>query len=171
MAEIAVARKPILYTCLGLGSCVAVCALDTKTGVSGVIHVMLPETFKNRPVEKAGKFADTGVPELVRQMEEAGAIRGKIVVAYSGGASVFQFGNGKPGFQDVGTRNGAAVEKAVESLGLPVIATDVGGTNGRSLFMCSESGEVRVRTVRHGEFTLCNLRGKEAHVKVRGDNA
>ena len=80
------------------------------------------------------------------------------MIAYSGGASVFQFANGKPGLQDIGRRNGAAVEAAVVSLCLRVLATEVGGTNGRSLFMCSESGEVRVRTVRHGESTLCNLR-------------
>ena len=171
MAEIVVASDPVVYNCLGLGSCVGVCAQDTKTGVSGMIHVMLPAAFDNRPVEKLGKFADTGLPELIRQMEEAGAIRRSIVVAYSGGASVFQFSSGRPGLQDVGARNAVAVAAEIENLGLPVIASDVGGTNGRSIFMCSESGEVLVRTVRHGEKTLCSLGGQEAHVKARHDNA
>lgn len=158
MAQIRVSTEPALYTCLGLGSCIGLCALDTASGVSGVIHVMLPEAFKNRPVDKVGKFVDTGLPELLKLMEEAGADRSNIAAAYVGGASVFQYGTGTPGAQDIGTRNACAVKQIAQDLGLHVVSADVGGSNGRTLTMHSATGEVSVKTIKAGEAVLCSLR-------------
>ena len=158
MSEIQVASGPTRYTCLGLGSCIGLCALDPFSGVSGAIHVMLPEAFPNRPVDRPGKFADTGLPELLHLMELAGAIRSKIIAAYAGGASVFQYGTGVPGVQDVGHRNAEAVRKVARELGINVIAHDTGGSNGRTIYMQSDTGEMVVKTISAGERVLCSLR-------------
>lgn len=159
LAEIKVAQGTATLHCLGLGSCIGLCFLDPQTHVSGMIHIMLPEAFKNRPIEKPGKFADTGIPELLKQMLAAGAVKRRLVAAYSGGASVFQFGNGKDSMRDIGSRNAEKVAELMVALGIPVIAYDTGGSNGRSMMVCSKTGKVTVKTIRQGETTLCNLRG------------
>ena len=157
MAEIKIATGPADLYCLGLGSCVGLVAYDSTAKVAGLAHIMLPARFPDRPIDKLGKFADTGVPEIIRMMEEEGAIRRRIVVAYAGGASVFSFGSNLPDRIDVGARNSEAVEAAIKELGLRCLGSDVGGSNGRSLTLCAESGEVWVRTVRAGEALLCTM--------------
>lgn len=158
MAEIHVVKSPGVLTCLGLGSCIGLVAFDPVTEVAGMIHLMLPASFKDKPVDKLGKFADTGLPELLRLLEAAGAPKSRLVVAYAGGAQVFKFGDQGAGRLDVGARNVEAVEEAVKTLGLKPIFKDVGGANGRTVMVDLATGNVKIRTVSTGEKLVCNLR-------------
>jgi chemotaxis protein CheD len=158
MAEIRVLRHTGQLACLGLGSCIGLCLLDPEARVGGMVHVMLPESYPGKPVDKPGKFADTGVPDLIRLMERAGAQRGRLIAAYAGGAQVFSFGSGE-GRLDIGIRNAAAVKAQIQALGLPCRSVDVGGNLGRTVTFTVETGQVRVRTVSQGERTLCTLGG------------
>ena len=158
MAEIQVVKGDGRLTCLGLGSCIALAALDPVANVAGIVHVMLPEAFIDRTVEKPGKFADTGIPELITQMEELGAERERIVFSMVGGAQVFKFGAGTSPRLDIGARNAVAVEAHLEKLGFKCVAKDVGGNLGRTVTLTAETGEVMVKTVSQGERKLCNLR-------------
>ncbi|MBL8068603.1 MAG: chemotaxis protein CheD [Armatimonadetes bacterium] len=158
MAEIKVASGPAKFTCLGLGSCIGLVALDEQADVCGMIHIMLPEAFKDKPVDKPGKFADTGIPELLRQLESLGAQRNRLVISYAGGAQVFKFGSDSNSRMDVGLRNAEAVAVILKSLGLRPLASDVGGSSGRTVTVLSEDGLVNVRTVNGGEKSLCCLR-------------
>lgn len=159
MAEIHTLKGPGVFTCLGLGSCIGLCALDPVANVGGMVHVMLPELFAGRTEEKVGKFADTGVPALISALEGLGASRHRLVVAMAGGAQVFKFGSGGPSKLDIGARNQDAVDAQIKKLGLRCLGKDVGGNVGRTMTMCSETGEVRVRTVSQVERVLCKLRG------------
>ncbi len=164
MAEIQYAQGPAVFSCLGLGSCIGLVVFDRGLEVSGMIHIMLPEAFKDRPVDKLGKFADTGIEELLRGMQERGADRRRMVAAYAGGAQVFKFGSAGEGRLDVGARNVAAVASLVKSLGLRVLATDVGGSSGRTVTVDIAAGSVSVRTLNEGTKILCNLRSERAQV-------
>lgn len=159
MADLQVQKGGGLFTCVGLGSCIGFCALDPVTSVAGVVHVMLPEAFDRNNVDKIGKFADTGVPELLRQMEKQGAVLRRLNVALIGGAQVFKFG--APGAMpkmDVGLRNIEAVRSEVKKSNLKIVGEDVGGSLGRTLNLDISTGQIRVRTVSKGEINLCSLR-------------
>ncbi len=158
MAEVRSYKGSATYTCLGLGSCIAVCLLDPVTDVSVVAHIMLPHSFPGKPNEEPGKFADTAVPEIRRQLEALGGSVADAAVAYAGGAQVFQFGSGDKNRLDIGTRNSEAVRQALTEHGFRIMATDVGGASGRSLVFESASGSVRIRSFTQGETELCNLR-------------
>lgn len=160
LADIKVHQGPALFTCLGLGSCIGLAAYDHKTEIGGMVHIMLPEMFPGKPLEKPGKFADTGLPALLETLESMGAERSRLVVAYAGGAQVFKFGGNTENRMDVGSRNGQAVEELVKKLRLRVLAHDVGGNAGRTVSLCTRSGELKVRTVSAGEKLLCNMRGR-----------
>lgn len=158
MGEIQTAKGDAVFTCLGLGSCVGVAMFDSRNRVGGMVHVMLPEAFPDKPVDKPGKFADTGLVELLRQLEKLGATKTGLLVAYAGGAQVFQFGAGQPNRLDVGRRNGEAVALWLGRLGLKVVASDVGGTAGRTVVFSTITGDVTVKKVTSGTETLANLR-------------
>ncbi|MCG9894172.1 MAG: chemotaxis protein CheD, partial [Fimbriimonadaceae bacterium] len=106
MGDIHVTREPAILTALGLGSCIGLTVMCPRTRVAGMIHIMLPAAFAGRPMDKVGKYADTGIVELMDQMRAAGA-GPSLVWAYAGGAQVFQLGKGQG--LEIGRRNAEAV--------------------------------------------------------------
>lgn len=157
MAEIHLLKGSGVFSCLGLGSCVGLCALDPVANVAACAHIMLPEAFAGKPVDRPGKFANTAVPELLAMMERMGAERSRIVTAMAGGAQVFKFGANADKL-NIGERNGTAVTKLLSALGLPVVGHDLGGNAGRTVLFVVESGVISVRTAAQGEKKLCSLR-------------
>ena len=156
MSEIHVQKGPTLFTCAGLASCIGLVAYDPLAKVGGMAHIMLPESFPEKPTAKPGQFANTAIPALLDEMERLGASPTKLIAAYAGGAQVFRFGAGKEAL-GVGARNAAAVAEWVRKYGLKVVAEDVGGNLGRTLTMCTTSGDVKVHTVDGVERVLCNV--------------
>lgn len=159
MSDICVSKGPTQFTCLGLGSCVGVAAYDPSSGVSGMVHIMLPASFPDKPVDRPGKFADTALPALVAEMVAHGADATRIQAAICGGAQVFKFGQEVNSLLQIGERIAQATKAQLANLGIRLIGEDVGGNLGRTVTFATESGEVRVRTVSQGEKLLCNLRG------------
>ena len=96
MAEIRAMRGQAVLGCSGLGSCIGVCALDPEKNIGGMAHVALPQAPAGKPVEKAGRFADTALTELIEQMSAMGASKERIRVAFAGGAYVARPGAESP---------------------------------------------------------------------------
>ena len=125
-------------TCLGLGSCVGISAYDPVTRVAGMAHIVLP--FSNgRGAELAPKFADIGVPYLLKEMRKQGAVISRLIVKIAGGAQMSRAPGMNDAFQ-IGDRNIQAVHEALEREGVPVAATDTGGSQGRTLRIYLETG-------------------------------
>ena len=157
LAEILVSEGPRMFSFIGLGSCVGICALDPVANVGGAVHVMLPNSCAGTVAERLGMFANTGIEEMVRRMVEAGAQRTRIQAAYAGGACIGAIDGGKPTL-DIGPRNLSAVKEVLLAMGMSVVGADEGGTSGRTLKMATVSGEVFVRTIQMGEAVICSLR-------------
>jgi chemotaxis protein CheD len=157
MAEVVVTREAVDLSALGLGSCIGLAAYCRRSGVSGMVHIMLPEAFAGKPVDKPGKFADTGIPELFKQMKAAGAGEPhQLVFAYAGGAQVFQFGSSST--LEIGARNAHAVASHLSCLLSRIVAKEVGGNLGRTLTLKTDTGEVTVKCPQEGVRALCNLK-------------
>ena len=73
MADLKTCVSPNGATTLGLGSCVGIAIRDPITKIGGLAHIMLPDSkaIRNSQMNVA-KFADTGIEELVKQMERLG---------------------------------------------------------------------------------------------------
>jgi chemotaxis protein CheD len=127
---------------LALGSCIGVAMVDRRRGLAGLAHVMLPES-SGPDTKDLGRFADTAVPELLRQMVGLGALRTRLEVSLVGGAQMFSFNAG--GATAVGPRNDAAVREALDALRLPVSASCTGGSQGRTIRVDVASGDVYVK--------------------------
>lgn len=147
MADLKTCIAPDGITTLGLGSCVGVAIRDTGGKVGGLAHVMLPDSkaIKNSQTNIA-KFADTGIDELVRQMEALGASRRRMVAKIAGGATMFNY-TAKAESMQVGCRNVEAVKKKLGELGIPIIAEDTGLNYGRTVVFYPETGEFQIKAV------------------------
>ena len=156
MGEIQVVRGAgHVLTALGLGSCIGVCLYDPLTRVTGMVHVVLPQSGADKTGDLPGKFADTAIPEIVKKMVEMGASASRLRAAMAGGAQLFQFGVSSS--LDVGARNAEAVVNALHKAGIPLQAKDVGGSVGRTLRLVSDNGLVAVRTIGGAERELAVL--------------
>ncbi|MCR5310331.1 MAG: chemotaxis protein CheD [Lachnospiraceae bacterium] len=146
MADLKLCISPDSVTTLGLGSCVGVAIRDPQTKVGGLAHVMLPDSTAIRNNINIYKFADTGITELVRIMEEAGAKRSRMVAKIAGGAQMFAFQN-KNDLVRVGDRNVEASIKKLKELKIPILAQDTGENYGRTVIFYPENGDFVIRAV------------------------
>lgn len=146
MADLKLCIPPAGITTLGLGSCVGVALRDTVNKVGGLAHVMLPDSTAIRNNNNVAKFADTGVAELVRIMEEAGAKRSRMVAKIAGGAKMFNF-NSDSTMMQVGDRNVEGVKKKLKELGIKLLAEDTGLNFGRTVEFFPETGDFVIKAV------------------------
>ena len=134
---------------IGLGSCVAVAIRDRTRRRGSLAHIMLPQQSdgRRRPGENMRKYADVAVPEAVRALELIGCRRTDLEAKIAGGASIFDLGRGADG-GDIGNRNVEAVLQALGEAGVPLVASEVGGREGRTVEFSIDTGELSIKTVR-----------------------
>ena len=142
MGELAVSSVPgDVLVSLGLGSCIGLALIDRKMGIAGLAHVVLPQS-QGQEESNARKFADHAVPELVSELEAAGARRVRLEAVLVGGASMFAVSSSN---LEVGQRNEAAVRDLLNSLRIPVRAAATGGDRGRTIRVDVSTGTVTFR--------------------------
>lgn len=146
MADLAVCISPDSVTTLGLGSCVGVAIRDPITKIGGLAHVMLPDSGAIRNNSNIYKFADTGITELINQMEKAGAKRSRMVAKLAGGAQMFAFQN-KSELVRVGDRNVEACRAKLKEFGIRILAEDTGQNFGRTVVYYPETGDYVIKAV------------------------
>ena len=124
-----------------LGSCVGVALHDRRRMVGGLAHVVLPDSRGNR--DRPGKFVDTAIPELIRQMEAAANSKLNLVAILAGGASMFA----KARTAGIGSQNVHACQRWLGELKIPVIASHCGGEQGRRMTLRVGTGQVIIEIV------------------------
>ncbi|MCK4995101.1 MAG: chemotaxis protein CheD [Candidatus Omnitrophica bacterium] len=153
MADMKIAKAPAVLTSLGIGSCVGVILYYARAKIGGLAHIMLPDIDSVKNKVNRAKFANTAIPDLLEKLENLGADRRFVKVKIMGGAHMFGFSKTNKVF-NIGARNVEKVREVLKALKLRLVAEDVGGSYGRSLYFYLETGEVRVRTIAHGERTI-----------------
>jgi chemotaxis protein CheD len=150
MGELAVsAVADDLLVALGLGSCIGLAVIDGQAGVAGLAHVVLPASEGRS--DEPGKYADTAVPALLAGLLDLGGRRTRLGAVLVGGASMFSSGGGL----EVGQRNEAAVREELAKLAIPVVASDTGGSRGRTIRVGVGPGRVTARAAGDPEIELC----------------
>lgn len=155
IADLKTCVPPNGITTLGLGSCVGIALRDTSNKIGGLAHIMLPDStaIRNGNLNIA-KFADTGIVELVKQMEKIGARRGHLVAKIAGGATMFSFQGGSSPMGQVGQRNVEATKKKLGELRIPIIAENTGANYGRTVIFYPETGDFHIRAVGKPELII-----------------
>ena len=146
IAEYEVTTNGAVLTTSGLGSCIGLALHDSRAGVSGLVHVMLPSADEIAD-GAAAKFADAGTELLIEEMTAAGAEVAHLEAKLAGGSDMLDFSEDGEG---IGERNAKTVQATLDAHGVPVVAADVGGDHGRSLRFEADAGELVVKSANHG---------------------
>jgi chemotaxis protein CheD len=153
VADFAVANGGTLLVTVGLGSCVAIALHDPQARVGGLAHVLLPSTGMSQDRTNRAKFPSTAVPLLCERMRALGAHTGRMRAKIVGGASMFTSLLSATGLQ-IGERNVVATRAALEHAGIPIVAQEVGGEYGRSVYFHVHDGRLIVKSLRAGHVIL-----------------
>ena len=68
IADMNICKVPDTITTVGLGSCVGVVLYDERKKISGLLHVMLPDSTRIKDNSNKAKFADTGIDFLIKRI-------------------------------------------------------------------------------------------------------
>jgi len=127
-----------------LGSCIGVAAYDAAGNIGGLLHYQLPSSKENAhaPERNPYMFADTGMTELLKEMERLGARKKKLRVKIAGGAEML---NDAKMFS-IGKRNYAAIRQILWKNGIFIEKEDVGGKAARTMSLRLADGAVTIRS-------------------------
>ena len=153
MADYKVGKAPGTIISYGLGSCIGISLYDPQLKVGGLLHIMLPDSTQARGSDNPAKFADTGLPLMLKDVLALGASKARLVAKIAGGAQMFAFANATDVMR-VGARNAEASKKMLKDLGIKLIAEDTGGTYGRTVSINLDDGNYIVKTVNKGETVI-----------------
>jgi chemotaxis protein CheD len=154
IADMNVVKPPGIIRTSGLGSCVGVVLYDETARIAGMVHVMLPDSnLAKSNAKNEAKFADTGVPALIKKLTQSGARPFRLKAKIAGGAQMFQFKSGSD-LMKIGPRNVEAVKQQLKIARIPILAEDVGGNSGRTIEFDPSTSILHIRTVNKEEQLL-----------------
>jgi len=129
-----------VLTTYALGSCIGLMVHDPKVHVGGMLHFMLPDSSidRNRVRDNPYMFADTGIPQLLDEVCNRGAVKRRLIVHAVGGAKMLD----SEGVFEIGKRNYLAMRKILWKAGLLLHGEAVGGVNSRTVRLEIGSGKI-----------------------------
>jgi len=145
MADMNICRAPDRITTLGLGSCIGLVLFDIRTATCGMVHVMLPDSSIVKNTENPAKFADTGVDLLLNKLFAQGIPRSSLCAKMAGGAKMFSLSGSD--FLNVGEKNAEAVTGILKKYKIPLIASDCGGTYGRTIEFDPATYRLKIKAI------------------------
>lgn len=146
IADMKIVKDPQKVLTIGLGSCVGISFYDRRKKIAGLVHIMLPDSTKFKQITNEMKYANLAVPILLSKMKSLGCESRNIEGKIAGGASMFNFTDSKI-ISDVGKRNVEAVKAIMKEVGIPIVASEVGGNRGRTMIVNSSNGIVEIKSV------------------------
>lgn len=122
-----------------LGSCVAACLRDPRTGFGGMNHFMLPESSSGdwNGLNASTRYGNYAMEALINEVLKTGCARSELEIKLFGGANV------AAGQTSVGRKNIEFVLRYVKDEGLRILAQDLGGAYGRRIHYVPSTGKVR----------------------------
>ena len=136
IGQVKAAKGKVILKSSAIGSCIALVACDPLNKTAAIAHIMLPGWA---PANKSGnektKYAYDAIDAMIDKMAQLGSATDNVKVAVLGGANVLQ--------KDDDTICQANIESTLEYLSkkhLEVVATAIGGTIRRNVWLDTDSG-------------------------------
>jgi chemotaxis protein CheD len=122
-----------------LGSCVAACIRDPRTGFGGMNHFMLPEseTGEWSGVSATLRYGNHAMESLINAVLRTGCRREDLEIKLFGGSDL------NDGPSKVGSKNAAFARLYLENEGLRAIATDLGSNHPRVIHYVPSTGAAK----------------------------
>ncbi len=123
-----------------LGSCIAACIRDTRLGLGGMNHFLLPESnsITNTTISDSMRYGAFAMEQLINEILKCGGSKKYFEIKIFGGANVIKSS------ALIGTRNIHYVYQFLLKEGLSVTGQDVGGDLPRRVHYFPVTGKVKL---------------------------
>lgn len=145
IGEVKVEQGDVVLSAYGVGSCVVIILYESEKKIGGLAHILLPTGNNESP-----KYPQGAIKEMIKEFNRFGVDLAKAVAKIVGGATMFETFQK----QAIGRRNVAQTKEELKKVGIPIVAEDVLGNWGRSVFFNLADGRVIVRSYKYGEKIL-----------------
>ncbi|MGQ9464609.1 MAG: chemotaxis protein CheD [bacterium] len=142
IGEIKIARGDVILSAYGVGSCVVLTLYDATTKTGGLAHILLPHG-----ADGSYKHPKGAIEEMVKQFSALGIDTEKIVAKIAGGSTMF----GELMQTSIGPRNVAETKEQLRRYSISLVAEDVYGNWGRTIFFDINTGNVLIKSYRQGD--------------------
>lgn len=139
-----VTRAPGALITYALGSCIGVCIYDQRLKLAGMVHIMLP-TMPDGSADNVLKYADTGIPALLKKMQAFGASPMYMSAKIAGGATMFKVADNSI-MGNIGKRNAETVKETLQKNRIRIVAEDTGSNYARTMEFYADTGEALIRS-------------------------
>ncbi|MFL0809572.1 MAG: chemoreceptor glutamine deamidase CheD [Agarilytica sp.] len=130
-----------------LGSCIAACIRDTRLGVGGMNHFMLPvqQNHSGRSAITAElAYGNWAMEFLVNEILKLGGKKSSLEIKIFGGGKVLSSISNI----DIGARNIDFVKQFIANEGMSILAEDVGSNCPRKVLYFPDTGSVKLKRLR-----------------------
>lgn len=130
-----------------LGSCVSACIRDSKTGIGGMNHFMLPDSAaadKDSPISESMRYGTYAMEVLINQLLRNGARRENLEAKIFGGGNVLKSFT----TTNVGDRNAIFVRKYLNAEGIRITGEDLLDIYPRKVYFFPKTGRVLVKKLK-----------------------
>lgn len=152
-----------------LGSCIAACVRDPFSGVGGLNHFLLPEgcdeSEQGWNPGWANRYGVHAMETLLNEVIKRGGNRSRLEIKVFGGGHVL-----RDSASDVGARNVLFIRRYLETEGMRICASDLGGYCSRRLIYDVNSGRVQLKRMSSTESQRIRLRDRAYILSVDGDS-
>lgn len=148
-----------------LGSCVAVCLRDRRTGFGGMNHFLLPGdiTDSGNFLAESARYGNYAMELLINQLIKLGANRNQLEAKVFGGANLMQ----RITVNNVGQRNAEFTLDYLRMENIPLLAQDLLDVYPRKIYFFPETGKVLVKKLRVLHNTTILDRESEYRMRMR----
>ena len=141
--EYFVSTRPMVLVTV-LGSCVAACIRDTRLGIGGMNHFMLPDTESEDLAKGGARYGTYAMEVLVNHLLKLGARREHLEAKVFGGGDVL------PGLTqaNVGHKNSAFVVHYLQRERVRIAARDLADLHPRKVYYFPATGRALIKRLR-----------------------
>lgn len=140
--EYHVSSQDIIATVLG--SCIAVCIKDTKTGIAGMNHFMLPGDVRSEDIflSSSAKYGMFAMEQLLNEMIKKNGSKKHFEAKVFGGGHVLNF---RKTDGNVPESNIEFVKAFLKMEQISIVKQDVGGYTGRKILFFPDTAKVLLK--------------------------
>jgi len=135
---------------IGLGSCIGLTLYDETLRIGAMVHIMLPDSAGR--TDRPGKYADTAIPLLLKELATLGSRNRSLIAKMAGGSCMFEYFGAN---LNIGERNAERVKAILKQNNIRIAGEDIGGKVGRSVTFIPANG---------GKFTIRRADGTNAEL-------
>lgn len=144
-----------------LGSCVGIAFLWPSKKIYGLAHCLLPSSTVD--VNHIGaKYVNQAIQSLIILMKISPQDKDEIFAVIAGGGNMMAQLT-RPNIQHVGLQNGEAAQRFLLNNGIKIKHADLGGNEGRQMYLDCSSGNVEIKTIPQSTIAEGNSYGKRTH--------